>query len=114
MKKKFAMIICLVLVLSLVGCGNQKGNEVKKTIEGNMKTYYEMEDGTWSCNDITYKYRLEIRGRLANAACDAVYVYLSNIPDISFEQAWKASGLSSSFKDYFPVEDAVLVEMSIE
>lgn len=50
MKKKFSMIISLVLVLSLVGCGNPKGNEVKKTIEGNMKTYCEMEDGTlFSC-----------------------------------------------------------------
>ncbi len=50
MKKKFTMIICLVLVLSLAGCDNQKGNEVKKTIEGNMKTYSEMEDGIlFSC-----------------------------------------------------------------
>ena len=38
-----------------------KDNEVKKTIEGNVKTYCEMEDGTWNCNDIAYKYRLEIK-----------------------------------------------------
>ena len=41
MKKKFSMIISLVLVLSLVGCGNPKGNEVKKTIEGNMKAEFD-------------------------------------------------------------------------
>lgn len=41
--------------------GEQKNSEVKKTIEGNMKTYCEIEEGTWSCNDIAYKYRLEIK-----------------------------------------------------
>ena len=34
--------------------GEQKNSEVKKTIEGNMKTYCEIEEGTWSCNDIAY------------------------------------------------------------
>ena len=41
MKKKFSMIISLVLVLSLAGCDNQKGNEVKKTIEGNIKAEFD-------------------------------------------------------------------------
>ena len=42
------------------------------------------------------------------------YIYLSNISDISFEQAWKASGLSSNTDDYFSLEEAVLVEMKTE
>lgn len=73
-----------------------------------------MKDGTWSCNDRSYEYRLERRGRLPNAGCDSVFVYLSNLPDISFEQAAKASGLSSDTADYFAAEDAVLVELQTE
>lgn len=114
MKKIIAFVISIVCVFSLVGRGEPKDNEVKKTIEGNVKTYCEMEDGTWNCNDIAYKYRLEIKGRIPNAACDSVFVYLSNIENISFEQAWKASGLSSHMADYFDVDDAVLVEMNNE
>lgn len=45
-----------------------------------------------------------------NAAVDSTFVYLSNIENITFEQAWLAAGLSSNSKDYFAVEDAVLVD----
>ena len=69
--------------------GEQKNNEVKKTIEGNVKTCCEIEEGTWSCNDIAYKYRLEIKGRIPTAVCNFVFLYLSNIENISFEQVWK-------------------------
>ena len=81
-------------------------------IKGNIKTYYQTTDGTWSCDGYTYQYRLEIKGRLNNAVQDSEYVYLSNIPEITFEQAWKASGLSSDSNDYFQIQDAVLVEMN--
>ena len=84
---------------------------VEETIEGNFQTYYKMSDGTWKCGDYSYKYRLEISGRIPNAAVDSTFVYLSNLESITFEQAWKASGLSSSTEDYFDPEDAVLVEM---
>ena len=78
-------ILCVFLLVGMV----RKNSEVKKTIEGNMKTYCEIEEGTWSCNDIAYKYRLEIKGRIPNAVCNFVFVYLSNIENISFEQVWK-------------------------
>lgn len=42
--------------------------------------YYEMSDGTWKMGD-----------------------------DITFDQAWKAGGLSSNTRDYFKTEDAVIV-----
>ena len=108
MKKIISILLCISLALVAAGCANK--SKVKETIEGNIYTYYEMEDGTWSCNGITYQYRLEIKGRLPRAKCDSVYVYLSNIPGISFEQAYKAAGLSSDSNDYFEAEDAVLVE----
>lgn len=74
--------------------------------------YYQLDDDSWACgNGIKYKYKLEISGRMPNAACDSTFVYLSNIKEISFEQAWKAAGLSSNSEDYFDVEDAVLVEV---
>ena len=85
---------------------------VKNTVSGNMKTYREMSDGTWMCDGYTYKYRLEIKGRMPNAAADSSFVYLSNIPEITFEQAYMAAGLSSSLDDYFSPEEAVLVEMN--
>lgn len=74
-----------------------------------MVRYYEMSDGTWKTDDHTYRYRLEITGRTGAAVKDTTFVFLSNIEDISFEQAWKASGLSSNMADYFKEEDAKFV-----
>ena len=88
-----------------------EGAAVKNTIAGNMKTYRELTDGTWMCDGSVYKYRLEIKGRMPNAAMDSTFVYLSNIENISFEQAYLAGGLSSNLDDYFSPADAVLVEM---
>ena len=71
--------------------------------------YYEMSDGTWRTDTHTYKYRLEITGRMNGAAKDRTFVFLSNLEDITFGQAWKASGLSSNTADYFEEEEAKLV-----
>ncbi len=108
MKKVVACIMVCCIVASLVGCG-KKEPSVVKTIDG-FETYYKMSDGTWKCNDLSYKYRLEISGRMPNAVKDSTFVYLSNLEEITFEQAWKAAGLSSYSGDYFSFEDAVLVE----
>ena len=72
-------------------------------------SYYELSDGTWKTDDCTYKYRLELTGRLNNAEKESTYIVLSNIEDITFEQAWKASGLSSIVDDYFNEKNAVIV-----
>lgn len=76
-----------------------------------MVPYYEMSDGTWKTNDFTYQYRLEVTGRMNCAEKDSTYVFLSNIKEITFDQAWKASGLSSDMNDYFEEKDARLVAM---
>ena len=110
MKKTTALLLCLLLAISVTGCAKKKATEV--TIGGYMNTYTHMEDGTWMCNGYTYKYRLEINGRMPNAAKDTSFVYLSNIEEISFEQAYKAAGVSSNSEDYFSPEEAVLVEMN--
>jgi len=82
-----------------------------KTIDGNLKTYYQLSDGRWKYQNHLYKYRLEITGRQPMAVADTTYIYLSNLESISFEKAMMASGLSSSLNDYFPIEEAVLVEI---
>lgn len=76
-----------------------------------MVKYYEMSDGTWKTDDHAYQYRLEITGRMGTAVKDTTFVFLSNIKDITFEQAWKASGLSSNMDDYFKEEDAKFVAL---
>ena len=87
---------------------------VKDTIAGNIRTYREMTDGTWSCEGYTYQYRLEVKGRMPNAAADSTFIYLSNIEEISFEQAYMAAGLSSNSDDYFSPGEAVLVDMNLQ
>ena len=86
---------------------------MEESLEGNnefvLETYYEMSDGTWKTDNETYQYKLVITGRLHGAVKGATYTILSNTEDITFEQAWKASGLSSNTNDYFKSEEAAFV-----
>lgn len=128
MKRIAGIVLSLFIIIGLPGCADQEPSVVKtyETTAENSYTesseessgayitlikYYEMSDGTWRTDDHTYQYRLEITGRMNNAIKDSTFVYLSNTEDITFEQAWKASGLSSNMKDYFKAEDARLVAM---
>ena len=110
MKRIIPIVLCILLAVVASGCAKEAA--VKNTVDGNVKTYYEMTDGTWTCDGHVYKYRLEISGRMPNAAVDSSFVYLSNIGEITFEQAYRAAGVSSDLNDYFPAEKAVLVEMN--
>lgn len=112
MKKTVICLLAAVLMIAFVGCA--KETSVRNTVEGNIKTYYEMSDGSWTCDELPYKYRLEISGRMPSAAVDSTFVYLSNREEITFEQAWRAAGLSSSTADYFAQEEAVLVERLLD
>ena len=107
MKRFIICLLGLILLLNMACCAKKEEN---KADEGRLKTYSELSNGTYSCDGHIYKYRFEISGRMHNAAKNSTFVYLSNLPEISFEQAWKASGLSSSSDDYFSEEDAILVE----
>ena len=71
--------------------------------------HYQLSDGSWKTDDYSYKYKLEISGVMNNAACGTTYHILSNNDDITFDMAWKASGLSSNTEDYFKPEDAIIV-----
>ena len=107
MKRFIICLLGLILLLNMACCAKKEEN---KADEGRLKTYSELSNGTYSCDEHIYKYRFEISGRMPNAAKNSTFVYLSNLPEISFEQAWKASGLSSSLDDYFSEEDAIIVE----
>lgn len=102
------------------------GGEVRKIEPGTFDKIYSDEKGkpgtysvsfatsgssgmTGNAVCYTYKYRIEITGRLHNAAKDTTYVLLTNLEGITFEQAWKASGLSSNMDDYFDPADAVFI-----
>ena len=73
------------------------------------KLHYENLDGEWVSEGYTYKYRLEITGRMNHAAKNTTFIVLSNTEDITFEQTWKASGLSSNMADYFDPGVSVIV-----
>ena len=124
MKKRkivLSIMITVCTMFCLCGC-SQKEPSVVRTYEKTdskeafentepviMVKHYEMSDGTWRTDTHTYKYRLEITGRMNGAAKDRTFVFLSNLEDITFGQAWKASGLSSNTADYFEEEEAELV-----
>lgn len=108
MKKLLTLVFLILLIPAQTACA--KTAAVRQGIITDLSSYLELDDGTWKCGDTIYKYRLEITGRMPNAMKDSTFVYLSNLPEISFEQAYKAAGISSDLNDYFRSEDAVLVE----
>ena len=109
-KRLFAVLaVCLML---FIGCGE---NEIIKTYDqsddnGVMKTYYEMKDGTWKCDDIIYQYRLELKGRMPNAEKDSCFVVLTDDKSLSFETVSK-SLYSSLLKDVDAMKGSAIVEM---
>lgn len=120
MKSRILIILSLIIALGIPGPRKKEPaventfeqtpeNLIDESKEVTTKTYYELSNGTWKTDEHTYKYRLEVTGRLNHAAKDTTFIILSNIEHISFEQAWKASGLSSNSNDYFDVRDAVFV-----
>ena len=108
MKRMIALTVCAFLLLAAAGCSGEP--TVKDTYTVDNTSYYEMSDGTWQFAGFSYKYRLELSGRMSGAVKDSTFVYLSNIENITFDRAWKAAGLSSNIDDYFSPEEAVLVE----
>ena len=89
------------------------GDEVSEKIDREeyvvTQSHYQTDNGMWVVGDNTYAYRLEITGRMPNAEKNTTYIVLSNSENITFDQAMRASGLSSNTNDYFRSELAVLV-----
>lgn len=110
MKKRLIMLgLCSVL---LVGCGE---NEVVKTYNQSetgtvLKTYYEMNDGTWKCDDISYPFRLKLNGKMPNSEKESYYVVLTDNDNLTFEEVSK-SLYGSLIEDSEVMEGSVIVEM---
>lgn len=84
--KRF-MSLLMVAVLLLAGCSQAKEPEVVNTVSADLRTYYELSDGTWRYDGQVYQYRLEITGRMSNADKDSTFVYLSSLDGITFDHA---------------------------
>ena len=103
------MVFCALL---FTGCGK---TDIAKTYnqsekDGILMTYYEMNDGTWQCGDTTYQFRLELDGRMPNAAADSYYAVLTDNKSLTFEDVSK-SLYSSLLADSKIMEGSIIVEM---
>jgi len=84
-----------------------------------MHTYYKLSDGTWSVEivdnetedveTLSYQYRIVLHDTMPNAEVASNYIILSNRNDITFHEAFMASGLSSNMDDYFTRNEAIFV-----
>lgn len=107
-----AILVCVAVAFCFLTdpqTQNSPDSGQAETIVGNLRTYYKNADGTWECDGYTYKHRLEIKPT-ESYHDPFTFVYLSNLENITFSQAYLASGVSSSLTDYFSPEEAVLVE----
>ena len=106
-----AVVACVVVaVCFLTNPAETKDPYIVNVIKTDLNTYYELSDGTWRANGRVYQHRFVISGRMHNAAEDTTFVYLSNLENITFDQAWKAVGFGNNTTDYIPAEDAILVD----
>ncbi len=74
MKRFIIFLLGLILLLNIASCAKKEANKAE---EGSLKTYSELSNGTYSCEEHIYKYRFEISGRMPNAAKNSTFVYLS-------------------------------------
>ena len=116
MKKSISVILILILLAGMTACAHKEPTVVRTYAadgeQGDSSvfvTYEELSDGTFRADGRIYAKRLTVTGRLSGASADISYTILTNLEDISFEEAWKAGGLSSDTRDYFAPEDAVFV-----
>lgn len=106
--KKVTVWILLLAMLLLPGCG--KTPESLENVTTDYLTYERLSDGTYRAEDVVYQHRLEITGTMPNTDTQVTFVYLSNLDTITFDQALKASGVSSNTADYFSPDQAVLAD----
>lgn len=72
-------------------------------------TYNKMSNNTWEADGYSYEYMLVLSGKDSVAAKVSTFYVLSNRLDITFEEAWWASGISSNMEDYFDPREAKIV-----
>lgn len=107
MKKNFLMLLTMILICFVTGCGTKQSENADSIVE-----YSENEDGTWTCNGRTYQYKIELTGREKNAARDGYYIVLTNNPAVTYDEvSW--SFFSSRLEDTLKPEETVIIEMGV-
>lgn len=109
--KKMLISIGLLAVL-LTGCGK---TDIVRTYEksedaGITAAYYEIDNGTWKCDGVTYSFRLELSGRMPNAESDSYYTVLTDNKNLTFEDVSK-SLYGSLLEDSKIMEGSIIVEI---
>ncbi|MDO5520022.1 MAG: hypothetical protein Q4G58_05980 [bacterium] len=80
--------------------------------QGQFLDYTKNEDGTFSTNKYTYKYKIKLTGTLPNAECSSWYTVLTNNKNVTFEKvSW--SMLSSQSSDWLDEKETVIVAMGV-
>lgn len=109
--KNIMLIVCFIMLASVIGCGTDIVNRYESSdTDGIVENYDEMRDGTWKADGITYKYRLELKGTMPNAAGESCFVVLTNNKEISFDEVAK-NIFSSSSSDWLDRSQTIIVEM---
>lgn len=91
-----AMLLCLLISLTLAGCGGQMGNEIAALFEeGYQDSYTTMEENTW-------------KGiLLKDDSWDSVYLVITEMTDEEYETY---SGLDYADEDYDAKEKEILCQ----
>ena len=125
MKKITLLTIVILTTLFLCCCSPLKKQDILKEVPASDAEkleeliasgediisipYYELKDGTFFAQSQNYKEMFRVSGKLNNSELETGYIILSNIGAISFDKAWKASGLSSNSDDYYNENDVLFV-----
>ena len=113
-----ALIVCVAVAVCFLT--NPEKDEADVQAEGiikleNMDVQYTYEDGVYVAKDRngnrnTYHYKKELRGRDPGAACDGLFIILTNDPDITYDRVSR-SMYSSDSRDW--LNDTVIVGMHV-
>ena len=116
MKKILLVSVIIIILVSMNGCKKEETTPSDITVggetisNGNMVSYSQNDDGTYSTTDFTYKYCFVLTGRLPNAATDSSYTILTNDKKVTFDEVSK-SLYSSNSKDWLNESETIIVDM---
>ena len=88
MKRRLWVAAAAMTALLLAGCG-EDGPEVVRTYKASesnvVRSYSEMDDGTWRVGEVYYQYRLELSGAFGTSGGTVTVTVLTNQPDLRYE-----------------------------
>ncbi len=102
MKRKFvfAFMLGLIIIGTLCGCGTST-NGMESLFEELDVDYTTNENGTYSCRDNIYKYKIEVSGMEGES--QVTFIVLTNDTEISFEDisySLKSAEISTGIPEF--------------